>query len=227
MNNSGQYSELYNILGYTFKNPDFLREALTHPSLEGVPSYQRMEFVGDRVLGLSIAAWMYELHPSVDEGGLASRHTNLVRREACTKVAEEINLGKFLHMAKSSEDTGGRKRETILADACEAVIGAIYLDAGFEAADRFIRKFWKEMAYNVQVASRDAKTLLQEMVQATGKPTPVYTTIDRTGPDHEPTFTIAVKVKDESQEEGKGQSKREAEQQAAALMLERLEKTWK
>lgn len=219
---SSQYSEFYQIIGYTFKNPDLLREALTHPSLEGAANYQRMEFVGDRVLGLTIAAWMYELYPGVDEGGLASRHTNLVRREACAKVAENVNLGSFLHMAKSSEDTGGRARETINADACESVIGAIYLDAGYEAAEKFIRRHWADLANNVSVADRDAKTKLQELVQATGKPTPVYTTIDRSGPDHEPTFTISVKVKDNGEEIAKGLSKREAEQQAAALMLTRL-----
>jgi len=223
----GQYAELYGILGYTFKNSDYLREALTHPSLEGSANYQRMEFIGDRVLGLTIASWMYELYPSVDEGGLASRHTNLVRREACVKVAESLELGRFLHMAKSSEDTGGRKRGTILADACESVIGAIYLDAGYVVAEKFIRANWQDLANNVKVADRDAKTRLQEMVQATGRPTPVYTTIDKSGPDHEPTFTISVKVKDEGEEVAKGQSKREAEQQAATLMLTRLDLSWK
>ncbi len=225
--NNGQYSKLYDILGYKFKNEGLLREALTHPSLEGNANYQRMEFIGDRVLGLTIAVWMYELHPEADEGGLASRHTNLVRREACAKVAEELDLGSYLHMAKSSEDTGGRKRKTILADTCESIIGAIYLDAGYAAAEKFIRRKWVNLANNVKVAERDAKTKLQELVQAKGKATPVYTTIDKKGPDHEPTFTIAVRVKDEGEEIAKGHSKRGAEQQAANLMLERLKKSWK
>ena len=220
---NGQYVELYKILGYEFKNADLLREALTHPSLEGNSNYQRLEFVGDRVLGLAIAAWMFELYPNVDEGGLASRHTNLVRREACVKVATDLDIGRFLHMAKSSEDTGGRSRETILADACESIIGAIYLDANYIVAENFIRTNWKDLAYNVKIAQRDAKTKLQENVQAKGKSIPVYTAIDRTGPDHEPIFTIAVKVVGEGEEIAKGSSKREAEQQAAALMLDRLE----
>lgn len=224
---TGEYAELYEILGYKFKDSGLLREALTHPSLEGSPNYQRMEFVGDRVLGLTIAAWMYELYPGVDEGGLASRHTNLVRREACATVGNDLVLGRFIHMAKSSEDTGGRNRDTILSDACEAVIGAIYLDAGYETAEKFIRSKWHNLANNVKVADRDAKTILQELVQATGRPTPVYTTIDKKGPDHEPTFTIAVRVLDEGEEQAIGQSKREAEQQAATLMLNRLEKSWK
>lgn len=225
--NSGQYSELYEILGYEFKNGELLREALTHPSLEGGQNYQRMEFVGDRVLGLAIAAWMYELYPEVDEGGLASRHTNLVRREACAKIAEKLNLGNFLHMAKSSEDTGGRKRRTILADTCESIIGAIYLDSGYKVAEEFIRTNWADLASNVKVAERDAKTKLQEMVQATGRTPPVYTTIDKKGPDHEPVFTIVVKVKGEGEEVGVGYSKRGAEQRAANLMLERLKASWK
>ncbi|MDG1437507.1 MAG: ribonuclease III [Emcibacteraceae bacterium] len=224
---SSQYSELYKIIGYTFKDEELLKEALTHPSLEGVPNYQRLEFIGDRVLGLTIAAWMYELYPDADEGGLASRHTNLVRREACAKIAEDLRFGDFIHMAKSSEDTGGRKRETIIADVSESIIGALYLEAGYEVAESFIRDKWKELAENVEVAKRDAKTKLQELVQARGKPTPVYTTIDKEGPDHQPTFTIAVKVVDEGHEQAKGQSKREAEQCAAEAMLARLNRKWK
>ncbi|MCP5382247.1 MAG: ribonuclease III [Kordiimonadaceae bacterium] len=223
---NGQYAELYNILGYKFKNETLLCEALTHPSLEGNPNYQRMEFVGDRVLGLAIAVWMYELHPNADEGGLASRHTNLVRREACTKIGKKLELGRFLHMAKSSDETGGRTRNTIIADSVEAIIGAIYLDSDFKTAEKFIRRNWIDLANNVKVADRDAKTKLQEMVQATGRPTPVYTTIDKMGPDHEPVFTIAVRVQDEGEEIAKGQSKREAEKQAASLMLARLKSSW-
>lgn len=224
---SSQYSELYEILGYSFKDESLIREALTHPSLEGTPSYQRLEFIGDRVLGLAIAAWMFELHPNADEGGLASRHTNLVRREACAKIAADLNLGDFIHMAKSSEDTGGRKRETIIADVCESVIGAIYLEAGYLEAEKFIRKFWHEMAHNVKVAKRDAKTRLQELVQSRGKSTPVYTTIDKKGPDHQPTFTIVVSVQGKGEETAKGFSKRDAEQLAAEKILKRLKSEWK
>lgn len=220
---SGQYSELYEILGYKFKDEALLREALTHPSLDGHAHYQRLEFIGDRVLGLSIAVWMFELHPNSDEGGLSSRHSNLVRREACAAVAEKLRLGEFIHMAKNSEDTGGRQRESIIADTCEAVIGAIYLDSDYPTAEKFIRANWDEMANNVGVSMRDGKTKLQEFVQARGKPIPVYTTIDRSGPDHEPIFTISVKVAGEGTENAKGRSKREAEQSAAQQMLDRLE----
>ncbi len=221
---NGQYSHLYKILGYKFKDEGLLRKALTHPSLEGYPNYQRLEFVGDRVLGLAIATWLFERHPNVDEGGLANRFSNLVRKEACATVAQNLDLGQYIHMAKSSEDTGGRTRETIIADVCESIIGAIYMDGGYKVAEKFIRTNWLEMANINIVATRDSKTKLQEFVQAQGKLTPVYTTIDRSGPDHEPTFTIAVKISGENQEVAKGLSKREAEQQAAALMLKRLEK---
>jgi len=170
---------------------------------------------------------MFEIHPNADEGGLASRHTNLVRREACAKIAADLNLGDFIHMAKSSEDTGGRKRETIIADVCESVIGAIYLEAGYLEAEKFIRKFWHEMAHNVKVAKRDAKTRLQELVQSRGKSTPVYTTIDKKGPDHQPTFTIVVSVQGEGEETAKGFSKRDAEQLAAEKILKRLKSEWK
>lgn len=227
INRGGEYAKLYDVLGYKFKDSSLLREALTHPSLEGSPNYQRMEFVGDRVLGLSIAAWMYELYPGIDEGGLASRHTNLVRREACAMVGGNLGLGGFIYMAKSSEDMGGRNRESILSDACEAVIGAIYFDGGYEEAEKFIRSHWQEQSVNVKVADRDAKTRLQELVQATGQPIPVYTTIDRTGSDHNPTFKVEVHVTDEGEEQAEGKSKREAEKKAATLMLTRLIKKQK
>ena len=222
INRGGEFAKLYDILGYKFKDSSLLREALTHPSLEGSPNYQRMEFVGDRVLGLSISAWMYELYPDIDEGGLASRLTNLVRREACAAVGSNLGLGRFLYMAKSSEDMGGRNRESILSDACEAVIGAIYFDGGYVPAEIFIRRHWKEQSDNVKVADRDAKTKLQELVQAKGQPIPVYTTIDRSGSDHNPIFTVEVQVTDEGAEQAKGKSKREAEKKAATLMLDRL-----
>lgn len=220
---TGQYAELYEILGYEFKDDSLIREALTHPSLEGGKSYQRLEFVGDRVLGLVIADWLHDKYPDMDEGGLASRHTNLVRRETCGKMALEMNLGPFIHMDKSTEDMGGRTRETILADVCESLLGAIYREAGHEVARKFIRKFWKDLINHANVAERDAKTLLQEWVQARGKPTPTYVTIDRRGPAHEPVFTVAVRVNGAGEETAEGGAKREAEQIAAAKMLTQLE----
>lgn len=221
---SGQYSDLYNILGYVFTDVALLREALTHPSLEGGKQYQRLEFVGDRVLSLVIAEWLFNHYPSVDEGGLASRHTNMVRKETLADVAIKMKLGDVIYMAKSTEDNGGRQNPSILADVCEAVIGAVHQDGGYDAAQKLIRKFWQGYISHETLARRDAKTRLQELVQGRQMPTPSYVVVERTGPAHEPSFTIEVRVKDMPPEQGEGGSKREAEQNAAAKLLQRLEK---
>jgi len=220
----GQYSDLYKLLGYVFTNADLLREALTHPSLEGGKQYQRLEFVGDRVLGLVIAEWLFEQYPGADEGGLASRHTNMVRKETLAEVAAVMKLSSFIHMAKSTEDNGGRDKPTILADVCEAVIGAVNQDGGYGAARGLVRKYWKRYISQESIGKRDAKTRLQEWVQARHIPTPNYVVTSRTGPAHEPLFTIEARVKDMEPETGKGLSKREAEQDAASRILSRLEK---
>ena len=218
----GQYSDLYDILGYIFKDPDILREALTHPSLEGGAQYQRLEFVGDRVVGLVIAEWLFMEYPTLDEGGLASRHTNMVRKETLAEVALEMQLSKFIHMAKSTEDNGGREKITILADVCEAIIGAVSQDGGYEAARRLVRKFWKDYITNNAIAQRDSKTRLQEWVQARRMSPPKYVVVERTGPAHEPFFTIEARVIDIPVQTGKGRSKREAEQNAATKLLDHL-----
>ena len=223
-NSSGQYGNLYKVLGYVFKDVELLREALTHPSLEGGKQYQRLEFVGDRVLSLVIAEWLYNQYVTVDEGGLASRHTNMVRKETLADVGVEMKLADVIYMAKSTEDNGGRRNPSILADVCEAVIGAVFLDGGYEAAQKVIQKFWQRYISQDTLARRDAKTRLQELVQAKQMPTPNYVVIDRTGPAHAPSFTIEVRVKNMPPEQGQGGSKREAEQNAASKLLQRLEK---
>ncbi|MCK5425082.1 MAG: ribonuclease III [Emcibacter sp.] len=219
----GQYSDLYKVLGYVFTDVALLREALTHPSLEGGKQYQRLEFVGDRVLGLVIAEWLYEEYPGADEGGMASRHTNMVRKETLAEVAVVMKLSGFIHMAKSTEDNGGRSKPTILADACEAVIGAVNQDGGYEIARKLVRKYWKCYISQETIGKRDAKTRLQEWVQARHIPIPYYVVTERTGPAHEPFFTIEVRVKDMEPETGKGRSKREAEQDAASKILSSIE----
>lgn len=220
----GQYSDLYKVLGYVFTDVALLREALTHPSLEGGKQYQRLEFVGDRVLSLVIAEWLYEKYPDADEGGMASRHTNMVRKETLAEVAHVMKLFGFIHMAKSTEDNGGRERPTILADVCEAIIGAVNQDGGYEAARKLVRKYWKGYISQETIGKRDAKTRLQEWMQARHIPVPNYVVIDRTGPAHEPFFTIEARVQDMAPEIGKGRSKREAEQDAASRVLSRIEK---
>jgi len=219
---AGQYGDLYHTLGYRFKDEARLREALTHPSLEGSRNYQRLEFVGDRILGLVIAEWLFDQYPDVEEGGLASRHTNMVRKETLAEVAEKMTLPGYIHMAKSAEDNGGRRKVTILADVCEAVIGAVNQDGGYDAARKMVRKFWKDYIFQESIAERDAKTRLQEWVQARQIKTPKYVVVDRTGPAHAPFFKIEVQVNDMAPEQGAGRSKREAEQDAAAKLLTRL-----
>ncbi|PCJ41899.1 MAG: ribonuclease III [Alphaproteobacteria bacterium] len=224
MSGTGQYSDLYGIMGYVFQDEALLREALTHPSLEGGKQYQRLEFVGDRVLGLVIAEWLFDYYTAIDEGGLASRHTNMVRKETLAEVAVAMKLSGFIHMAKSTEDNGGRDKPTILADVCEAVIGAVNLDGGYPAARKLVRKFWKGYISQETIARRDAKTRLQEWVQARHIPTPKYVVVKRTGPAHDPFFTIEARIDDMSSTTGKGRSKREAEQDAAAKLLSQIEK---
>ncbi|WP_417317551.1 ribonuclease III [Emcibacter sp.] len=219
----GQYSSLYKTLKYEFRDEDLLRQALTHPSLEGPVSYQRLEFVGDRVLGLLIAEWIYERYPHVDEGGMASRHTNLVRRETCAEAAEKMGLAEYILMAKSTEDTGGRRRATILGDVCEALLGAMYLEGGLDVCRKLIRTHWKDFIDQDGLAVRDAKTRLQEWAQSRKISTPNYVTLGREGPAHEPLFTIAVRLNGMGEQVGQGGSKREAEQAAAARMLEAIE----
>lgn len=218
----GQYSDLYKILGYIFKDADLLREALTHPSLEGGKHYQRLEFVGDRVLGLVVAEWLFEYYSSVDEGGLASRHSNMVRKETLAEVAKAMKLADFIHMAKSTEDTGGRDRASILADGCEAVIGAVHQDGGYDQARKLVRRYWKGYIAQEAIAQRDAKTRLQEWMQGRQMPIPKYVVVECTGPAHLPLFTIEARVQDMAPEIGKGKSKREAEQDAASKLLNRM-----
>ena len=220
----GQYGDLYKVLGYVFNDEHLLREALTHPSLEGGKQYQRLEFVGDRVLGLVIAEWLFEEYPDADEGGMASRHTNMVRKETLAEVAVVMKLSAYIHMAKSTEDNGGREKPTILADVCEAIIGAVSQDGGYNAARVLVRKYWMRYISQETIGKRDAKTRLQEWVQARQIPTPNYVLVDRTGPAHEPFFTIEARVKDMEPETGKGRSKREAEQDAASKVLGRIER---
>jgi ribonuclease-3 len=148
----------------------------------------------------------------------------MVRKETLAKVALDMKLADFIHMAKSTEDNGGRGKPTILADVCESVIGAVCRDGGYDEARKLIRKFWKVYISTEAIAKRDAKTRLQEWLQARHKATPKYVVTERTGPAHEPFFTIEVRVNDMASEIGTGRSKREAEQDAAAKLLNRLER---
>ncbi len=219
------YSALEERIGYSFADKTLLDRALTHISaLSGGPqnrvsSYQRLEFLGDHVLGLVISDMLYRTFPKANEGELSKRLADLVRKETCAAVAKEMDLGPALRLGNSEAHAGGRLRATILADACEGLVGAVFVDGGYPAAETLIAKFWQERMLQSVKPLRDAKTMLQEWAQARGLPTPAYKEISRTGPHHDPEFKVAVSLPDRPPAEGLGASKRAAEQAAAAAML--------
>jgi ribonuclease-3 len=226
----GDLAELARTLGHEFKRPELLLEAMTHPSINPENrggarfGYERLEFLGDRVLGLVIAQWLLELYPAEPEGAIARRHTGLVRRETLATIAAGLGLGRYLLLSTGEEVAGGRDNRAILADACEAVIAALYLDGGLEAAQRFIRTAFADAMRQDVAPPLDPKTALQEWVQARGKPLPRYETISRRGPDHDPVFEVRVVVEGLEPVAASGPSKRAAAKEAAARMLAGLEK---
>lgn len=210
---------LYNAIGYTFKEPDLLAEALTHPSSGKSFSYERLEFLGDRILGLVIAEWLYANYPDASEGEIAPKLNELVRKESCANVASDLGLGEFIAFAQGEIDTGGRAKTSILGDIVESVIAAIYLDGGLEPASRFIHTNWAQMFEGADEITIDAKTQLQEWAQAMGRRLPEYVVKSRLGPDHAPVFTVEVTVNGYPTVEGMGTSKRNAERAAATALL--------
>ena len=211
-------------LGYAFRDLDLLRRALRHASMGGV-SNERLEFLGDRVLGLVVAEHLFENYPHTDEGGLAVRLNALVRREACARAAEALDLAPHIEMAKSESQGGARSKMAILGNGCEAVIAAIYLDGGLRAATDFIHRYWEEMFEGLAPELRDAKTILQEWAQSGAlkkKVQPGYKLTGREGPDHAPAFTVEVRIPEHEPEIGRGLTKREAEQDAARRLLLQL-----
>ena len=184
-------------------------------------SYQRLEFLGDHVLGLVISDMLFRAFPKADEGELSRRLADLVRKETCADVARAIDLGAALRLGASEANAGGRLRTAILADVCEALVGAVFLDGGYEAAAALIERLWGERMRAPVRPLRDPKTMLQEWAQARGLPTPTYQEVERTGPHHDPEFRVAVTLPQREPAEGVGRSKRVAEQAAAAAMLKR------
>jgi ribonuclease III len=212
-------------LGHLFNDPKLLEHGLTHvSSVKGGPirlqSYQRLEFLGDRVLGLAIAEMLSAAFPAADEGELARRMAELVRKETCADVAAAWDIGPNIRLGAGEAQSGGRKRQTILADVCEAVIGAVFLDAGYPPAQAVIAKAWGHRLAEPAGDKRDAKTLLQELAQGRRLGMPSYREIARSGPAHRMHFVIAVDVELLGAAEGEGASKREAEQAAARALLD-------
>ena len=222
---SKERAALEDRIGHTFSDKDLLDRALTHISaLSGgsrANSYQRLEFLGDHVLGLVVSDMLFQAYPRANEGELSRRLADLVRKDACADIARMMDLGPALRLGSSEAGAGGRSRTTILADACEALVGAVFIDGGYGAASKLIEKYWKERMMRPARPLRDPKTMLQEWAQARGLPTPDYREVSRTGPQHKPKFKVVVVLTDREPAEGMGASKRAAEQAAAAAMLTR------
>ena len=211
-------------LGYEFSNLSLLVEALTHSSIASDfrKDNQRLEFLGDRVLGLVMAEALLEIDQTAPEGTLAPRFNALVRKEMCAEVARQIELGGVLKIGRSEMLSGGRRKDALLGDGMEAVIAAIYKDGGFEVAKTIIINLWGDRIKNVRGDARDAKTMLQEWAQARGQNPPNYEVISRSGPDHAPDFLVKVILDSGETSEALAGSKRQAEQMAAKALLQKI-----
>ena len=211
-------------LGYSFADLDLLRRALTHVSAAGGAvgrSNQRLEFLGDRVLGLAVAELLHARYPDASEGELSHRLSDLVRREACAVMAASWDIGPALILGPGESKTGGRRNRAILADAAEAVLGAVFLDGGYGAAREVVTRALAEHMTAAGEPPRDAKTALQEWAQARGLAPPTYEILERAGPDHAPRFRIAARLQGLADGSGLGRSRRGAEQAAAEAVLVR------
>jgi ribonuclease III len=218
-------SDLETELGYVFEQRALIERALTHASARGAKlsprDNERLEFMGDRVLGLAIAELLGEQLPEAREGELAKKFNQLVRGETCTLIARQLNLGDYLVLSESEDESGGREKDAILADAWDALLAAVFLDGGFESARAMVRRLWDPISDELPEQVQDPKSALQEWAQGRGLPLPKYVEIGRSGPDHAPVFIAEVRVKMNEPARGEGPSKRAAEQSAAESMLVR------
>ena len=209
--------------GYRFTKPTLLVEALTHASAQdgrpGLPINERLEFLGDRVLGLIVATHLFGAYPEAGENRLAPRLNGVVNRGACAKAAKRAGLGPALWLSPAEERSGGREKEAILADACEAVIAALFLDGGLPAAEAFVLRFFADELTEAAAPAQDPKTALQEWAAARRYGPVVYQVVERTGPDHAPAFVVEASAPPATPARGSGSSKREAERAAARALL--------
>ena len=220
-----RFAELEEKLCHVFSDRKLLKRALTHASASSQLSNERLEFLGDRVLGLVIAEILFDAYPDDSEGMLALKYNALVRGEACAAAAVAAGLADHMRLAAAEAASGGRKKLAILGGACEAIIAALYLDDGFEAARAFVKRFWASAFTELNQDMRDPKTMLQEWAQSrarSARGAPSYRLVKREGPDHAPHFVVEVSVAGEGSAVGEGGSKREAQQAAARAMIERL-----
>src|SRR6266849_4982358 len=213
-------------IGYKFADPTLLTTAFTHvsalkPARKRGDSYQRLEFLGDHVLGLVVSDMLYRAFPNADEGELSKRLADLVRKESCADVAKSLGLFDDIKLGQVGASASARLRKSVLGDICEAVIGAVFLDGGYSAAAQFVERNWTERMRRPRLPLRDPKTVLQEWAQGKGLPTPAYREVERSGPHHDPQFRVAVDLPGLAPAEGIGGSKRAAEKVAASVMVAR------
>ena len=224
MKNTYHQKEISKLLDYQFKNNRLLEEALTHASARksSKVNNERLEFLGDRVLGLVIAEELLRKNPNSTEGEIATYYNSLVKKETCSFIAKEIGLENLLTLGKSVKRTNDRQKDKILGNAIEALIGAIFLDAGFETAKQLVLKVWRKQIDIVRDIEAHAKTALQEFLQSKGQEPPTYKQISRTGPDHDPDFCVEVVLGSGLNAIGSGSTKRMAETKAAEQILEKI-----
>jgi ribonuclease III len=230
VDHANNLQELMKRLGYKFKDTSLLRAALTHSSLtkgrkhnRATEDYERLEFVGDRVLGLVISEELFRRFEAADAGNLSRRYNAQVRKETLSEIALEVGLNTYIYMADDLAASGGRENPAILEDVMEATIAAIYLDGGYSAARQFIKENWWQRLDRQSASRKDPKSALQEWAAKIGKAPPEYVVVNETGPDHAPVFEVEVRLEGLDPYNGTGYSKRIAEQQAAKKMLEELQ----
>ena len=224
MKNTHHQKEISRLLNYQFKNNRLLEEALTHSSASksSKANNERLEFLGDRVLGLVIAEELLRLNPYSTEGQIATYYNFLVKKETCALLAKEIGLESLLTLGRSVTKTTARQKEKILGNAIEALIGAIFLDGGLKVSRELVLQVWKKQIEVVRDIEANAKTALQELLQARGQEPPIYKQVSRTGPDHDPRFCVEVLLKSGLSAVGTGSTKRMAETEAAEQILEKI-----
>jgi len=222
---SSDLNKLQNLIGYQFKDMHWLERAMTHSSTNEDYNYQRLEFLGDRVLGLVIADALFQEFKGEREGGLAKRHTALIQGQTCAAVGLKHDLNEYIIMSDAEEESGGRVNENIIADIVESMLGAIYIDGGYDVAQKIILKLWGNTITTLEKAPQDPKTELQEWVQARSLDLPAYEVIQKSGPDHAPIFTIELRVSGFKAIKAEGTSRRQAEKLVARKMLEVVKKS--
>ena len=214
-------NDLEKILQIKFKNKKILEKSLIHKSLDPINNNEKLEFLGDRVLGFVISKKLYEIYPEETEGALDKKFASLVNKNICLSIANKLNLSKFIK-TNTNKTNNYKPENKIISDTCEAIIGAIFLDQGIKVVENFILKIWNEYIENTQETKIDSKTMLQEFSLKKYKVLPKYTLLKTKGPKHKPVFHVQVKIKSSKSIDGIGSSKKLAEQDAATSLLRKM-----